>query len=87
MTHNTEVLVLAGGEPFRAPFTPSNLSGRTGRGDTTFAAYLARRRDHDPEEAVRFAAALCSIKMEKPGPFSGSIEEVLERMERDAGRD
>ena len=87
VTHNTEVLVLAGGEPFRAPFTPSNLSGRTGRGDTTFAAYLARRRDHAPEEAVRFAAALCSIKMEKPGPFSGSIEEVLERMERDAGRD
>jgi sugar/nucleoside kinase (ribokinase family) len=87
VTHNTEVLVLAEGKIFRAPFTPANLSGRTGRGDTTFASYLARRLDHDPRESVRFAAALCSIKMEKPGPFSGSVEEVLDRMERDAKRD
>ena len=38
VTHNTEVIVLVNGEIHRAPFTPSNLSGRTGRGDTTFAA-------------------------------------------------
>jgi sugar/nucleoside kinase (ribokinase family) len=86
VTHNTEALLLAGGRTFRAPFTPSNLSGRTGRGDTAFAAYLARRREHGPEESLRFAAALCSIKMEKPGPFSGSVEDVLARMERDAKR-
>jgi sugar/nucleoside kinase (ribokinase family) len=86
VTHNSEALVLARGRIFRAPFTPSNLSGRTGRGDTAFASYLARRRDHDPQESVAFAAALCSIKMEKPGPFSGTIEDVLERMERDGGR-
>ncbi|MHB9152618.1 MAG: PfkB family carbohydrate kinase [Spirochaetales bacterium] len=84
VTHNTEVIVLAGGEIHRAPFTPSNLSGRTGRGDTTFAAYLAHRLAHGPAESVRFAAALCSIKMEKPGPFSGTMEEVRVRMERDA---
>jgi sugar/nucleoside kinase (ribokinase family) len=86
VTHNTEVLVLSDGRISRAPFTPSNLSGRTGRGDTTFAAYLARRRDHDPDESVRYAAALCSIKMERPGPFTGSVEEVLARMERDSKR-
>ena len=86
VTHNSEVIVLVEGRIFRAPFTPSNLSGRTGRGDTTFASYLARRLDHDPQDAVRFAAALCSIKMEKPGPFSGGIDEVLERMERAAKR-
>lgn len=85
VTHNSEVLVLADGEFHRAPFTPSNLSGRTGRGDTTFSSYLSWRKDHGPAEAVRFAAALCSIKMERPGPFSGSLEDVFARMERDKG--
>jgi len=84
VTHNTEVIVLSGGKIYRAPFTPSNLSGRTGRGDTTFAAYLAHRLGHGAEESVRFAAALCSIKMEKPGPFSATMEDVRVRMERDA---
>jgi sugar/nucleoside kinase (ribokinase family) len=87
VTHNSEVLVLVDGHLHHAPFTPSNLSGRTGRGDSTFASYLARRcQGNDPLESVRFAAALCSIKMEKPGPFSGTIEAVLERMERDSKR-
>ncbi len=86
VTHNTEVIVLVEGRVYRAPFTPLNLSGRTGRGDTTFSSYLARRITHDPSDSVRFAAALCSIKMEKPGPFSGSLDEVYERMERDSGR-
>ncbi|MEN6297032.1 MAG: carbohydrate kinase, partial [Rectinema sp.] len=35
ITHNTEAIVLVNGTMYRAPFTPSNLSGRTGRGDTT----------------------------------------------------
>lgn len=84
LTHNTEVLVLADGKLFRAPFTPANLSGRTGRGDTTFSSYLAWRLTHGPEESVRFAAALCSIKMETPGAFSGTLDEVFARMERDS---
>ncbi len=86
VTHNTEVLVLVEGRIHRAPFTPSNLSGRTGRGDTTFASYLTRRLGHGPEDSVRYAAALCSLKMEKPGPFTGTVEEVLKRMEEDAGK-
>jgi sugar/nucleoside kinase (ribokinase family) len=80
ITYNTEVIVFVDGKIYRAPYTPSNLSGRTGRGDTTFAAYLAWRLSHDPHESVRFAAALCSIKMEKPGPFSGTLEDVFARM-------
>ena len=83
VTHNTEVIVFAEGKIERAPFTPSTLSGRTGRGDTTFAAYLAWRLDHPPAEALRYAAALCSIKMETPGPFTGTVEDVLARMEKD----
>ncbi len=81
VTHNNEVLVLVDGEFYRAPYNPSNLSGRTGRGDTTFAAYMAKRLDADPGEAVFYAAALCSIKMESPGPFNKTEEDVYRRME------
>lgn len=80
VTHNSEVLICVEDEIFTAPFTPENLSGRSGRGDTTFAAYLAWRIDHTPQESVSFAAALCSLKMEAPGPFSGTLEDVFERM-------
>ena len=79
LTHNTEVLVCADDKIFTAPYTNKNTSGRTGRGDTTFAAYLAWRANHDIEESTRFAAALCSMKMESPGVFRGSLMEVLKR--------
>jgi len=65
----------------RVIFNPSNLSGRTGRGDTCFAAYMTWRLNHGIEESLRYAAALTSIKMEKPGPFRGTIAEVLQRMQ------
>jgi sugar/nucleoside kinase (ribokinase family) len=81
ITHSSEVLAYDGKEVFAAPFNPSNLSGRTGRGDTCFAAYMTRRLNHGIEESLRYAAALTSIKMEKPGPFGGKIDEVLQRME------
>jgi sugar/nucleoside kinase (ribokinase family) len=64
-------------------FTNKNVSGRTGRGDTVFASYLLRRFDYDVADSLKFAAALCSIKMETPGPFNGRLEDVLERMSAD----
>ncbi|MCE5265045.1 MAG: carbohydrate kinase, partial [Deltaproteobacteria bacterium] len=67
---------------FRAPFDPENLSGRTGRGDTCFISYVAWRMNHGIEESLRYAAALTSLKMEKPGPFLGTQEEVLARMKK-----
>jgi sugar/nucleoside kinase (ribokinase family) len=45
------------------------------------AAYLARRMDRDAPEALKFAAALVSIKMETPGPFVGTLDDVLARMQ------
>ncbi len=83
LTHNTEVLICSDGKIFRAPFTNSNFSGRTGRGDSTFAAYLARRGSFGIEDSLRYAAALCSIKMETPGPFSGTVNDVLNRIKID----
>ncbi|GAB1484887.1 PfkB family carbohydrate kinase [Treponema sp.] len=85
VTHNTEVLVYSGGRIYTAPFTPRTLVGRTGRGDTAFAAYLAWRMDHPPEEAVAFAAGLCSLKMEAPGPYSGTLMDAINRAEKDSG--
>jgi len=32
------------------------------------------------EDSLKFAAALASIKMETPGPFRGTLEDVLGRM-------
>lgn len=81
LTRPQGVLVYAGGEYHQAPFNPREVRGRTGRGDTCFASYLGRRLTADPEEACRFAAAITSLKLEQPGPFRGSIEDV-ERFRR-----
>ncbi len=80
ITRSDGVLALVGGTRYYEKFTNRNVVGRTGRGDTTFAAYLVRRPDHDPGESLKFAAALVSIKMETPGPFAGTLDEVLARM-------
>jgi sugar/nucleoside kinase (ribokinase family) len=64
---------------FESFFNRSSV-GRTGRGDTTFGAYLARRLDYSIKDSLKFAACLASIKMETPGPFSGTFEDVLQRM-------
>lgn len=80
VTRADGVLVLANGREYFEPFTNKSVVGRTGRGDTTFGAYLARRANHSVEDSLRFAAALVSIKMESPGPFRGSMEEVIARM-------
>lgn len=57
-----------------------SVVGRTGRGDTTFAAYLSHRLDHDPAASLKLAAALVSIKMESTGPFRGTLEDVERRI-------
>lgn len=81
LTHRDGVLVWAEGGVFTAPFRPKSLAGRTGRGDTCFAAYLGRRLLGDaPGEAIKFAAALTTLKLEQPGPFRGSLDEVRRLM-------
>jgi sugar/nucleoside kinase (ribokinase family) len=71
LTHSGGVLAYTGGSAHEAPWTPREVLGRTGRGDTCFAAYLAKRLTASPEEACRFAALVASLKMEAPGPFRG----------------
>lgn len=76
LTNSHEVLAYTNGKIYRAPFKTKNLTGRTGRGDTCFATYLTQRIEKGPEEAVKYAAALTSIKMETPGPFRKTVAEV-----------
>jgi sugar/nucleoside kinase (ribokinase family) len=81
LTKAEGVLARVNGKTYFEKFSNKSMVGRTGRGDTTFAAYLARRLDHDVDESLKFAAALVSIKMETPGPFNGTLAEVLTRMQ------
>jgi len=76
ITHNTEVLVFDGDNFYTCPIRSRNLSGRTGRGDTTFSAYICERQEFEIDEALLLATATVSLKMETPGPFSGTREDV-----------
>ena len=76
VTQNSGVTICADGKLYTSAFTSKNLSGRTGRGDTCFSAYCNWRKNHSPEESCLFAAALTSLKMENPGPFAGTVDDV-----------
>lgn len=80
ITRADGVLALVEGTAYVSPFSNCSVIGRTGRGDTTFGAYLAWRPGHSIQEALDFAAALVSIKMESSGPFQGTLDDVLARM-------
>jgi sugar/nucleoside kinase (ribokinase family) len=82
LTQSSGPTVYAGGAFYRAPFTPRSLAGRTGRGDTCFASYVGRRLNAGPDEATRWAAALTTLKQEKPGPWQGELSEVEALMRR-----
>lgn len=77
ITHNTEVMIYDGKEFYTCPIKARNLSGRTGRGDTTFAGYLTERLHASIPDALLYATALVSLKMETPGPFRGTRADVL----------
>ncbi len=80
ITHNTEVLVYDGNEIYTCPIKARNLSGRTGRGDTTFACYINERLRKDIPTALKTATALVSLKMESPGPYMGTRAKLEQYM-------
>lgn len=58
-------------------YPPHEVVDATGCGDTYSAGYLYKRlQGADPTESGKFAAAMCTIKLEHNGPFNRSIEEV-----------
>lgn len=79
VSHNAEMLVCDGKQVFTCPVKARNLSGRTGRGDTTFGSYLGMRMTgHGMEESLLYATACVSLKMETPGVFRGTHADVEE---------
>jgi len=82
LTHAGGVLVLHEGIIHEAPFVPVEVRGRSGRGDTCTSAYLSRRLSAPPVDAVVWAAAVTSLKLEAEGPFRRHIAEVEALYER-----
>ena len=79
VSHNAEMLVCDGKEVCTCPVRARSLAGRTGRGDTTFGSYLGMRvTGHGMAEALLYATACVSLKMETPGVFRGSHADVLD---------
>ncbi len=84
LTHSGGVLVYHGGTFHEAPFVPQEVRGRSGRGDTCTSAYLSRRLTAPPADAVIWAAAVTSLKLETEGPFDrelGEVEALYERLQ------
>lgn len=84
----TEVIITLGSEGslvyvddtfYEIPaYAPHEVVDATGCGDTYSAGYLYKRlQGATPTEAGKFAAAMCTIKLEHNGPFNRSEEDVL----------
>jgi sugar/nucleoside kinase (ribokinase family) len=69
LTHKDGLLIYASGKFHICRFHPESLLGRSGRGDTCLGSYIASRMDKDPELSATYAAAVTSLKMEKPCPY------------------
>lgn len=71
-------VIYAGGKAYDIPaYKPKKLVDATGCGDTYSTGYLwCRAQGMSIEEAGRFAAAMCSLKLEHSGPFDGTISDI-----------
>lgn len=76
LTHRDGLLIYTDGKCYEMGFYPSQLTGRSGRGDTCVGAYVALRLSKPPREAGIWAAAVTSLKMEKLGPFDRPLSDV-----------
>jgi len=76
LTHRDGILVYAEGQYYEARFLPEKLIGRSGRGDTCIASYMAKRLTAPPKEAIIWSAAVTSLKMEAEGPVHRTLQDV-----------
>lgn len=76
LSHNEELIAAHDSRVVSAPLKNRASSGRTGRGDTCFTSYMTERFNNPPAEAIKFAAALTSLKLEVPGPFKKTRKDV-----------
>lgn len=76
LTHRDGLLIYALGKFHHYQFHPESLQGRSGRGDTCLGAYVAARKSRAPNQAGIVAAAVTSLKMEKPCPYDRTETEL-----------
>ena len=76
ITQSSGVTVYAEDHFYTSAFTPRSLAGRTGRGDTCFSTYIAKRLTESAKTACELAGVVTTFKQEIPGPWMGSIKEV-----------
>ncbi len=71
-------VILAGGKAYEIPaYAPTDIVDATGCGDTYMAGYLYMRdKGADYAEAGRFAAAMCTIKLQASGPFRSAASDI-----------
>lgn len=77
-------IIYAEGKFYETPaYPPSKLVDATGCGDTYSAGYLySRAKGMSYEESGRFAAAMCTLKLEHTGPFDRTIDDVHDVLSR-----
>ena len=76
ITHERGISIFTLIKSFFFPWKNTSSMGRTGRGDTAFISYLGSRITKDPEQSLKFATALTSLKLEAPGPFNLPLYQV-----------
>lgn len=71
-------VIYADGKPHDIPaYKPKKLVDATGCGDTYSTGYLwCRTQGMSIEESGKFAAAMCSLKLQHSGPFDGTIDDI-----------
>jgi hypothetical protein len=82
LTQKESVLVYTENEIFEASFFPCPLASSTGWRNRSFSAYLDLHFWGDSSAAAtRFTTAIATLKLEGPGPFRGSPDEVSQVLE------
>ncbi|MDD4534956.1 MAG: carbohydrate kinase family protein, partial [Prevotella sp.] len=71
-------LIYADNRFFEIPaYTPKKVVDATGCGDTYSTGYLyCRLQGMGYEESGKFAAAMCTLKLEHSGPFDNNISDI-----------
>ena len=82
ITHKNGVLVYDGKNIYQEPFILDKIIGRSGRGDTCGASYVYKRLSLEPKEAIKWAAAATSLKMESDTPLKNTYKEIEKRVQQ-----
>lgn len=58
-------------------YVPRIVADATGCGDTYMAGYISQRiKGSSLQDAGQFASAMASLKLESPGPFTGTVKDI-----------